>query len=479
MNIIWAKWSQIINRRFIELTKCNDRYMILYGSRGSSKSDFASKILVYRCLAHKYFKCILYRKNYNSIKDSSFETIKQTIHELGLQSLFIFKINPLEITCRFNGNKFIARGGDDAQKLKSIKDPTCVWYEEDVPDESDFTTITLTIRSGKAELLQEIFTINPQVEGNPEDNWFWKRFFAEHNELSFRHKTTITLEKEKKVVEYFYTVHHSTYEDNRWLSDEVKAQIEDYKTKNRYLFSVYGLGLWTAKETGGNFYKEFSRASHTGRCQYNNELALHISFDFNVNPYMTCTIFQVFGKRIFQIDEIAAKNPHNNTSGICKLFKQRYFAHSAGLFVYGDPAGRHEDTRTESGQNDFRIIQSSLQELRPQMRIVTKAPAVAMRGNWINAILHHNESDIQLMIDERCTNTISDFSYLKEASDGTKHKEKVKDEETKVTYEKYGHMTDAFDYFITVAFASDYEKFQRGGFNKLPNFGRTTSKNSY
>lgn len=477
ITVQWPKWDKIINKRFLELVNNKDRYLILYGSRGSSKSDYAAKRLVFNCISHKYFKCILYRKNYNSIKDSSYETLKQTIYDLGLESIFDFKLNPLEIAC-FNGNKFIARGGDDPNKLKSIKDPSCVWYEEDVPDEADFATITLTIRGGKADVLQEIFTINPQVEGNPEDNWFWKRFFEGHNELSFRHKTTVQLED--KEIDYYYTVHHSTYKDNRWLPDEVKAQIEDYKTKNPYLYAVYAKGLWTAKETGGNFYKEFNRGKHIGKCQYNADLPLHISFDFNVNPYMTCTIYQIKGKNIYQIDEIAAKNPYNNTMGICKLFLQRYFAHAAGLFVYGDPAGNSEDTRSEKGFNDYRIILTQLVKLRPSLRIAKKAPAVAMRANFINNILSHEFEGISLIIDERCVNTISDFSYLKEASDGTKHKEKVKDEETGVTYEKYGHMTDSFDYFVTIAFANEYAKFQAGGSIKMPNFGKNAiSKNRY
>jgi PBSX family phage terminase large subunit len=153
MEILWPPWRKIINEKFIPLTKNTDRYLILYGGRGSSKSDFVSKLLISRCLSHTYFKCILYRKNYNSISDSSYETIKQTIYDLGLENLFILKKNPLEIICVLNGNKFIARGGDDPQKLKSIKDPTCVWYEEDIPEESDFATITLTVRSGKAEIL--------------------------------------------------------------------------------------------------------------------------------------------------------------------------------------------------------------------------------------------------------------------------------------------------------------------------------------
>jgi PBSX family phage terminase large subunit len=477
MEIIFPKWNKIINEAFVPLTKCEDRYLIMYGSRGSSKSDFATKILVYRCLAHKYFKCILYRKTYNSIKDSSYETIKQTINDLGLGSLFHFRQNPMEIICVVNGNKFIARGGDDPQKLKSIKDPSCVWYEEDIPNEEDFATITLTIRGNKADILQEIFTINPQVDGDYRENWFWQRFIEGHDKLTFRHATEVDLDG-KKVV-YHYSVHHSTYKDNRWLSDQVKAQIEDYKTKNPYLYSVYAKGLWTAKETGGNFYKNFDRAKHTGKTKYDPTLPLHVSFDFNVNPYCSAQVWQLIGKRAFCIAEFAASYPINNTKGVCNLFTKRFHSHKGGLFIYGDPSGKSEDTRSEKGQNDYRIIGNELQVLKPQFRLHTKAPAVAMRGNWINAMLGYSEGGMQLFFDENCTHTISDFMYLKESSDGTKHKEKARDRDTNVSYEKYGHMSDCADYLLTYAYAKEYEEYQRGGINLIPNFGKNKSKNIY
>src|SRR6202044_1610908 len=118
-----------------------DRYLILYGGRGSSKSNFVAKKLIYRCLTEKYFRYILIRNTYNSIKESSYQTLVDIIVELGLKDLFEFKKNPLEIVCK-NGNRFMARGCDDVTTLKSISDPCGCWWEEDIPSESDFITVT-------------------------------------------------------------------------------------------------------------------------------------------------------------------------------------------------------------------------------------------------------------------------------------------------------------------------------------------------
>ena len=476
IRVIWPKWRKIINDKFVPLTKCIDRYIILYGSRGSGKSDYVAKQLVYNCLTHKYFKCILYRMKYNTIQESSYENLKQTIYTLGLQDLFQFRVSPLSIVC-VNGNRFMARGGDDPGSLKSIKDPTCVWYEEDIPEEEDFATISLTIRSGKADVLQEYFTINPEIEGDYTENWFWRRFFESHNELTYR--TTTSIEVEGRQVEYSVTVHHSIYQDNRWLPDAVKAQIEGYKDTNTYLYSVYSKGLWTRKQTGGNFYKLFQRAKNTGQTNYNPSLPLHISFDFNVNPYMTCTIWQLEDKVAKQINEITLETPNNRTENVCRDFIRQYPGHSAGLFIYGDPSGMQEDTRTEKGYNDFVIIQRALASYRPTLRVDKSAPPVAMRGNFINAVFAHNQGGLTFIIGENCNKTISDYMYLKEAADGTKAKVKEKHPDTNISFEKYGHCSDANDYMICYAYRSEFTLYQKGGITTMPKTGKNTSKNSY
>jgi hypothetical protein len=49
-----------------------------------------------------------------------------------------------------------------------------------------------------------------------------------------------------------------------------------------------------------------------------------------------------------------------------------------------------------------------------------------------------------------------EYNNLKEASDGTKLKEKDKDEKTGVPFEKWGHISDADDYFVTECFKKEY-----------------------
>lgn len=458
--INWCNWEDIINKSFIPLVENKDRYVIQYGGRGSAKSDFTAKKLIYRCISEDYFRYILIRNTYASIKDSSYQTIKDIIHDLGLQDLFEFKLQPLEIHC-INGNSFLARGCDDTMKLKSIKEPSGAWYEEDIPSENDFITITTSIRTQKSDYLQEIFTINPEVEGNYQDNWFWKRYFKDRTELSYSDVTKLQIDKDTEV-DLTYTVHHSTYKDNRWIPNEFIGFLMDLKRTNPYYYEVYCLGKWGNRVLGGLFYKNFNTGRNTFNHQYRSDIPLHISFDFNVNPYMSCSVWQIVGKACYLIDELAMKNPHNTTKGVCNEFKRKYFAHKGGLFIYGDPSGKQQDTRSEKGYNDYKIIRNELDIFKPIERIGNAHPPVVMRGNFINDIFANSYADISINLFEDSVYLKNDLLFGKEASDGTKLKEKVKGEDGS-THEKYHHFSDTMDYLICEAFRSEFQQFQNGG----------------
>jgi hypothetical protein len=461
----WCDWDKIINDTFIPLVNNTDRYLTLYGSRGSSKSNFVAKKLIYRCLTEDYFRYILIRKNYNKIEDSNYKEIKDNITELGLAPLFHFKTHPLRIEC-INGNSFMARGCDDPESLKSIKDPTGAWWEEDIPDEHDFKIITKSIRTTKAPYLQEIFTINPEVVGEYAQHWFFKRFFANHypGKLTFRDTQIIDLDDEK--VEIHFTCHHSTVKDNKWASAEYKAQLFSETDSHRY--KIDALGLWSTKITGGNIYKKFNSTKNTAKLKYNPRLPIHLSWDENMNPYLPCGVFQIEGKEIRMIDLILGRNPENTVKAVSNEFKRKYPAHTAGLFIYGDATSQDADiqkhsSKGEEGFDMFDLIKKNLKEYNPTLRVNRSNPNVVPRVNFMNSIFENNEGGITFVIDKDLTEAITDFEQTKEAPDGRKAKVTVKDPDTGITYQPYGHITDLSDYIVCYAFSKEYDNYKRGG----------------
>jgi hypothetical protein len=104
---------------------------------------------------------------------------------------------------------------------------------------------------------------------------------------------------------------------------------------------------------------------------------------------------------------------------------------------------------------------------------------VAMRGNFINTVLESTFDGIEIVINIACKKMINDFVLTKEAADGTKNKEMETNSLTKVRYQKTGHFTDLFDYFICFAFMDSFARYQRGGKDSNVTLGKNLSKNTY
>ena len=225
-------------------------------------------------------------------------------------------------------------------------------------------------------------------------------------------------------------------------------------------------GDWLAMpQTGGEFYKEFDQVKHIAEAQdtlYDPARPLHISFDENVNPYITLTIWQIDGHNATQIDEVCLQHPNNTLQKLCKTFEARYNNHEAGLFIYGDATSKKQDVKLEKGYNFFSLARGYLDKFKPSVRVPPKNPSVVMRGNFINQIFRRQFDDINIKISEVCKNTIEDYNQVKEDADGTKKKTKFRDPATQITYERHGHTSDANDYLLCEVFKNSFNLYVRG-----------------
>lgn len=456
-------WNKILNEKFLDLPKNSDTHLIMYGSRGSSKSYAAAEILVDRCLKWKSFRCVCVRKEVSKNEDSTFKILKECIATNGLEDLFEVTGAPrMRIKC-INGNEFLFRGMNDVDNIKSMVNISTAWFEEEVPDsENDFETVALTVRSNKAPFIQFIYTLNPTLPDHT-NHWFWNRWFKDEKQLSFRKEYRMITDKDEVISEWA-TIHHSTYLDNKWLDKGTYNRLQLLKLKDPYTYATQGLGRWSAKTPKDRFWKLFDLAKNScERCKYNPDLPIHLSFDFNKNPGMHCGVYQVDGKTVRQIDEISLVNPNNRTVDCCEVILRRYANHTNGVYIYGDPNGYKEDSSTEKGFNNFLIIFQLLDKYDPHDRTARKAPPVMKSGEWINEIFFSELDGIRILIPEDCKESLADFLYTQEAPDGTVFKPKVKDKEEGTSYEKWGHFSDLFRYFMTQCFAGEFERYKQGG----------------
>ena len=226
--------SRLFNRVYIPLLRDTNRYLLLYGGRDSAKSYFAAQKVLIDTMRKPYSRYILLRKIYADIKDSQFQTIKDIISSYGLIDYFTITENPLKITFKPNGNYILARGLDKDYKMKSIKDPTGIWYEE--MNEIAFTDFLKSTSSLRGGVIQEIATFNPELE----DSWITNYFFPPKESYEREDGNFLKVDSIRKDT----TILHTTYKDNQFVTEQSIELLESFKQVDYHYYRIYTLGLW-------------------------------------------------------------------------------------------------------------------------------------------------------------------------------------------------------------------------------------------
>lgn len=431
--------SKNLTRVYWDLQKASTRFVLNYGGAGSSKSYSQAQLELYKAL-EKRRRILIIRKTGRTLDDSVVELLKtELLDGSGMRPAYSYNKSTRTLTLA-NGSQFLFRGIDDPEKIKSIQGIDRVWIEEASElTEEDFDQINLRLRS--SDDIQISLTFNPISV----HHWIKQRF----------------IDVSRKDV----TIIHSTYKDNPFLPETYIEQLRLLKQIRPDRYEVYALGRWGHMASGDEFYRNFSN-DLVGEPDYDPEMPLHVSFDFNMVPYNTATVYQVSQQgesfHIAQIDEICLESPNNRTTDVANEFARRYRGHRPKVFIYGDPSGRARGTRDKDGRHDFSIIERILDPYFTIIDMVPgRAPSVSDRGDFANA-LFIGWNGMSFVVHENCSRSIEDFLYVKMNADGTKVKQKGKDPETGSQYEKYGHTSDSFDYFLTSCFDELYSVFLYG-----------------
>jgi hypothetical protein len=97
--------------------------------------------------------------------------------------------------------------------------------------------------------------------------------------------------------------------------------------------------------------------------------------------------------------------------------------------------------------------------LRAQKKLLNKQPPQVARLEFVNSLFEGYDG-WEILIDMRCRKFTEDLVYQKKNADGTKNKSKVTDPKSGVKYEKYGHLSDCFDYALCRCINESWQKFR-------------------
>lgn len=440
------------------------------GSAGGGKSYLGCAWLAYSCMMFPDMLFILARKELKTLKATTWATLVRLIKSWGLVENVNYHINSVEGTLRFWNNSVIRQmelspslQDPDFNNLGSLEISGAFVDEVSEISEKAIEVLSSRIRYRIADtfVVGKIF-----MSTNPTQNWVRSTFVQDSD------GEPVKLAKGDRYIPF--SLFDNPDEKFRAIYFNKLKNIKDKATRDRLLY-----GNWDFV-TGNDMaaYWEFDGERHlmagVKEGYYDPMKPLMLSFDFNVNPYMTCLPFQISWKKkeIYVYPEYIGKPSdsktgapaQNNTPAFSRMITKELVKdrHSGGLIVTGDPAGAARSTQTEEGVNNFTIAVKNFREanLRPEVKLFSKQPAQKTRLEFINEMLK-GYNGWKVIIDIRCRRLTEDFVYQKRNPDGTKEKKKILNDRGE-RVERYGHASDCFDYGITYFCSEDYNKFKSG-----------------
>lgn len=438
--------NMVFNEAYLPFFKCKKRWAILYGSAGSGKSHSAMQKVILRCLQEPNTRHAVVRKWKASLRESVFALIKSSIIESGLTG--ICQINNTEMSFKFtNGSSIITFGISDEERIKSLAEVCSITVEEATElERSDLNQLNLRLRGEQGDYKQMVLCFNPISELH-----FIKEMFFDKEDPSIFKL-------------------HTTYYDNKFVGEDYIKELESRYKDDPNLSRVYLRGEWGKIITNREFYSGYDYTKHT-KDHINITLneCMHLAWDFNVVPYLPVLVLQVLaledekGNVFWEVnvlDEIVMYNPRNTVEDTVDEFMLRYKDFiTPPLFITGDASGYSRSVN--NNLHSYEIIEAMLKPYltHSSIRVPRSNPAIHKRRQFINRVLG-GFYPIRINISRKCKHFLSDLDNVMEDVDGKKEKKVVRDKESGASYQKYGHLSDAFDYFMCSTFKSFFDNYE-------------------
>ena len=412
---------------------------------------------------------VLGRLTLKSLKESTWRTLLNLLNDWGLKEDVNYHINNQAGTLTFwNGSTILmmelspSLQDPDYQRFGSLE-ITGAFVDEvaEIPEKA-IEVLASRIRYKVAEtfIVGKIL-----MTCNPTQNWPRRTFVMDDDGEPV---------KLKKGYRYLpFSILDNPLESFRIVYINRLKKIRDKATRERLLF---GNWLYPSENTMAaywNFDGEKHLVMNVKERYYNPLKPIILSLDFNVNPYMSCLAAQIDYdcKNVYVFPEYVgySKDKLNNTPAFARYLVKamREIRHTGNIILTGDPAGRARSTQTEDGVNNFTILGDEFTKggFRLSTKLFEKQPSQTARLEFINELFNGYDG-WTIMIDIRCRRFTEDLTYQKKNPDGTKEKKKVQ-METGEKAEKYGHLSDCFDYVLTYFLRDSYNRYRNGSSSSI------------
>ena len=284
--------TEVFNEAYLPLLDDMTPTQILFGGSSSGKSIFAvgqRPVIDVLKGGRNYLIC---RQVGKTIRNSVYNEITKTINTWGMNSLFNVNKTDFVITCS-NGYQILFTGLDDAEKLKSITPIkgviTDILVEEATETERhSVKQLEKRLRGGSESTPKRMTLLfNPILRSS----WIYTEYFG----------SIAWADNQKEYHSDELTILKTTHKDNRFLTGQDHARLENEKDK--YFYEVYTLGNWGVL---GNVI--FSNVQYEDLSSIHNQFTnkkFGLDFGFASDPAaLHCSHYDRMRKTIYVFDEL-------------------------------------------------------------------------------------------------------------------------------------------------------------------------------
>jgi phage terminase large subunit len=266
----------------------NHQTQIYFGGSSSGKSVFLAKRDALDVLQGR--NILVARNVAKTLRGSCWNEIVKAISEMSLSKYFDIGKSDMVITAKNNGAQILFAGLDDVEKVKSITPAngalTDIRIEEATEIErEDYKQLEKRVRGISKHIKRITLSFNPIYK----THWIYTEFFG------------IWDDSKAYVENESLSILKTTYKDNRFLTADDRARLEN--EKDPYYYDVYTLGNWGV--LGDLIFRNWHTDNLTDFAKTVASPLYGLDFGFSSDP---CGAVKVYldkaRKRIYILDEL-------------------------------------------------------------------------------------------------------------------------------------------------------------------------------
>ena len=327
-------------------------------------------------------------QTYTLVRDTTLQTYLEHLDNMNFQEGIDYEWSSTlqKLTFR-NTSEVLFRHFDEPNKLKSLN-LGFVEIEEmsDIPYETFKMLLGRMRQQPKSTWKNFTYRIFGHTNPETQKGWIYKTF-AQNPAPNYRLITAPTTQN-------IYLP--------EGFCDELK-KIYDEQYYNIFVLAKNG------EYNSGLVIKDFTD-ENIREINYQDDIDLHISCDFNVDP-MCWVLAHKTDDKVFYFDEIVMEN--TTTAKACEEFCRRYPNHKGNIIINGDASGDNRSCTSE--YTNYVIIKKKLQEhgYDADIRIKAFNPPIKNRIAAFNAKIRNADGTICLYVDKKCEKLLYNIYNLK------------------------------------------------------------------